>query len=111
MPSPFLATRYHSLIVCENTLPASLQITARTSDGLPMALRHTEWPLYGVQFHPESILTDHGHRLLTNFLRLAGISALIPDNELPRERSLVTECLPERESVEQAWTTDTPLHW
>ncbi|MBS0261536.1 MAG: aminodeoxychorismate/anthranilate synthase component II [Planctomycetes bacterium] len=73
LPNPLRATRYHSLIAEEQSLPACLRITARTADGLPMALAHTTWPAYGVQFHPESILTEAGHRLLANFLRLAGI--------------------------------------
>jgi anthranilate synthase/aminodeoxychorismate synthase-like glutamine amidotransferase len=67
MPSPFNATRYHSLIV-EEPLPDSLQIIAFTSEGEVMGLRHKEYPVVGVQFHPESILTEHGHRLLENFL-------------------------------------------
>jgi anthranilate/para-aminobenzoate synthase component II len=61
------ATRYHSLIVEEATLPAELQITARTRDGIPMALVHKHRPIYGVQFHPESVLTQNGRRLLENF--------------------------------------------
>jgi anthranilate synthase component 2 len=74
IPSPFRAMRYHSLIVDESTLPKDLVVTARTGDGIPMAMEHRDWPLYGVQFHPESILTRHGRRLLANFLDLAGIS-------------------------------------
>ena len=73
LPNPLRATRYHSLIVDEPSLPHELEITARTADGIPMALQHREWPLYGVQFHPESILTEGGHRILRNFLKLAGI--------------------------------------
>lgn len=68
VPSPFTATRYHSLIVDEATLPASLQITARSEDGLIMGVQHKDYPLYGVQFHPESILTSEGKKLLQNFL-------------------------------------------
>ena len=68
IPSPFVATRYHSLIVDEGTLPASLRITARSDDGLLMAFRHEADPTFGVQFHPESVMTKHGPRLLTNFL-------------------------------------------
>ncbi|HFQ93747.1 MAG TPA: aminodeoxychorismate/anthranilate synthase component II, partial [Anaerolineae bacterium] len=67
IPSPFQATRYHSLIV-EEPLPDCLEVTAFTSDGEVMALRHKEYPVAGVQFHPESILTEHGRRLLQNFL-------------------------------------------
>jgi anthranilate synthase/aminodeoxychorismate synthase-like glutamine amidotransferase len=73
LPNPMQATRYHSLIVEEATLPRELQITARTRDGIPMALRHKHRPLFGVQFHPESVLTQNGRRLLENFLLLAGL--------------------------------------
>jgi anthranilate synthase/aminodeoxychorismate synthase-like glutamine amidotransferase len=73
LPNPLRATRYHSLIVDEQTLPAELRVVARTADGIPMALEHATWPAFGVQFHPESILTDSGHRLLANFLSLAGL--------------------------------------
>jgi len=67
VPSPFNATRYHSLIV-EEPLPDCLQITAFTSEGEVMALQHKDYPVLGVQFHPESILTEHGKRILANFL-------------------------------------------
>lgn len=70
LPSPFPATRYHSLTVDPATLPASLRATAETRDGVLMGLEHVEHPLYGVQFHPESILTQEGKRLLANFLEL-----------------------------------------
>jgi anthranilate synthase/aminodeoxychorismate synthase-like glutamine amidotransferase len=70
LPTPFTATRYHSLLVCRTGLPADLQIQATTSDGEIMALRHRTLPVWGVQFHPESILTEHGHTLLANFLAL-----------------------------------------
>jgi len=70
MARPFEATRYHSLIVEENTLPDCLHITARTIDGEIMGLQHKELPIYGVQFHPESILTADGRRLLRNFVEL-----------------------------------------
>jgi anthranilate synthase component II len=66
---PFVASRYHSLVVSESGLPSDLEVTARTrDDGLIMGLRHREWPVHGVQFHPESILTGEGHRILRNFL-------------------------------------------
>jgi len=68
LPSPFAATRYHSLIVERATLPPELEVTAETDDGLVMGLRHREYPIEGVQFHPESILTREGKRLLANFL-------------------------------------------
>ncbi|NWH08922.1 MAG: aminodeoxychorismate/anthranilate synthase component II [Alphaproteobacteria bacterium] len=71
LPSPFKATRYHSLIVERASLPGAFDITALTDDGLIMGLQHTSLPLHGVQFHPESIATEHGHRLLQNFLHLA----------------------------------------
>jgi anthranilate synthase/aminodeoxychorismate synthase-like glutamine amidotransferase len=68
VPSPFTGTRYHSLIVDRNTLPLCLEVTAWTSDGLIMGLRHREYPVYGVQFHPESIATEYGKEILNNFL-------------------------------------------
>jgi anthranilate synthase/aminodeoxychorismate synthase-like glutamine amidotransferase len=71
LKTPFAATRYHSLIVRAETLPASLIATAHTEDGLIMGLRHRTHPIYGVQFHPESIASEHGHDLLRNFLALA----------------------------------------
>jgi anthranilate synthase/aminodeoxychorismate synthase-like glutamine amidotransferase len=70
IPSPFTATRYHSLIVEKDSLPDCLEITAWTDMGEIMGLRHRELPVEGVQFHPESILTEYGHDLLANFLRL-----------------------------------------
>ncbi len=71
LPDPFEATRYHSLVVDPATLPEELEVTARTADGVVMGLRHRRHPIHGVQFHPESILTEGGHALLANFLRLA----------------------------------------
>ncbi|MBX6322086.1 MAG: aminodeoxychorismate/anthranilate synthase component II [Rhodospirillaceae bacterium] len=76
LPSPFAATRYHSLTVDRATLPAELEVTAYSEDGLVMGLRHRSLPIDGVQFHPESIATEHGHRLLANFLRGAGLNAV-----------------------------------
>ncbi|MCS6986519.1 MAG: aminodeoxychorismate/anthranilate synthase component II [Sphingomonadaceae bacterium] len=73
IPSPFRATRYHSLVAEPATLPAVLDITAWADDGTIMGLAHRDRPLFGVQFHPESIATEHGHRLLANFLDLAGV--------------------------------------
>lgn len=70
LPSPFVVTRYHSLAVKRDTLPDCLEITAQTEDGEIMGLRHTTLPVYGVQFHPESILSEHGHALLQNFLNI-----------------------------------------
>jgi len=74
LPNGFEATRYHSLIVEAATLPSALSVTARTADGLIMALEHRSQPVYGVQFHPESIASAHGHAILANFLTLAGVS-------------------------------------
>jgi anthranilate synthase/aminodeoxychorismate synthase-like glutamine amidotransferase len=71
LPNPLTATRYHSLVVARDTLPEVLEVTATSEDGLVMGLRHWELPVEGVQFHPESILTDAGHALLRNFLELA----------------------------------------
>ncbi|HWO55838.1 aminodeoxychorismate/anthranilate synthase component II [Paenibacillus sp. JTLBN-2024] len=69
LPSPFTATRYHSLLVERSTLPDCLEVTAETEEGEIMGLRHKEYPIEGVQFHPESIITDHGHQMLRNFLK------------------------------------------
>jgi anthranilate synthase component 2 len=73
---PFEATRYHSLVVDRDSVPGELEITAETKDGLVMGLSHKSHPVHGVQFHPESIETQHGHRLLRNFLELARAGAL-----------------------------------
>jgi anthranilate synthase component 2 len=69
--NPFQATRYHSLVVERQSLPAELEVTAATDDGIVMGLSHTHFPIHGVQFHPESILSEHGHHILRNFLGLA----------------------------------------
>src|SRR5690606_20131695 len=73
LPHALMATRHHSLIVDEDSLPPVLTITARSADGAIMGLEHRQWPVVGVQFHPESVLTIGGHTLLGNFLSLAGI--------------------------------------
>jgi anthranilate synthase component 2 len=78
IPSPFTATRYHSLVVEWESLPAELEVTAWTADDVIMGLRHRELPIHGVQFHPESIASEHGHHLLANFLQLAGHNARRP---------------------------------
>jgi anthranilate synthase component II len=73
LPSPFTATRYHSLIVTD--IPDDLVVNATAADASVMGVRHRDLPIHGVQFHPESIATEHGHAMLANFLRLAGIEA------------------------------------
>src|SRR5918992_2769839 len=72
LPSPFVATRYHSLSIRPDTLPAALEVNGRTEGGVIMAVRHRELPVVGVQFHPESVLTEGGHRLLANWMAGAG---------------------------------------
>ena len=72
LPSPFQATRYHSLVVERDSLPDCLEVAAETEDGVIMGVRHRELPIHGVQFHPESIASEHGHALLRNFLAIAG---------------------------------------
>ncbi len=78
LPAPLWAGRYHSLCVNEKSLPDTMRVTARSDDGVVMALAHATRPLFGVQFHPESVLTEGGHRLLSNFLTLAGVAHTIP---------------------------------
>ncbi|WP_291379252.1 aminodeoxychorismate/anthranilate synthase component II [Demequina sp.] len=73
LPSPFTATRYHSLAVENPSVPLELEVTATTANGIIMGLRHRELPLHGVQFHPESVLTEGGHRLLANWLEVCGM--------------------------------------
>ncbi len=75
LPSPFEATRYHSLVVERETLPEALEITAELDDGVIMGLRHRDLPIEGVQFHPESIATQHGHAMLRNFLDRLPVAA------------------------------------
>ena len=88
LPSPFRATRYHSLVIAPASVPAELEVLATSEDGEIMAVRHTRHPVHGVQFHPESVLTEHGYRLLDHFLHgipaeprvlpLAADGALVP---------------------------------
>ncbi len=85
LPSPFEATRYHSLTVERDSLPGCLEITAETEDGLIMGVQHTELPVFGVQFHPESIASEHGHALLGNFLAAAGHNVVHRSAEPPRQ--------------------------
>ena len=72
LPDPFTATRYHSLTILPETMPAELELTARTDGGVIMGVQHVELPIHGVQFHPESILTEGGHRMLANWLGICG---------------------------------------
>jgi anthranilate synthase component 2 len=89
IPSPFLATRYHSLVVDPATLSGELAATAWTPDGILMGLRHASRPTWGVQFHPEAVLSEHGHALLRNFLALGrredppGLASGLPARETP----------------------------
>ena len=75
LPAPLLATRYHSLVVDPASLPPELEVNATLEDGTIMGLRHRELPIHGVQFHPESIRTEHGHKLLDNFLKTLKVAA------------------------------------
>ena len=93
LPQPFTATRYHSLAVVDGTVPDELEVSARTAGGVIMGLRHREFPLEGVQFHPESVLTQGGHRLLANWLARCGDPAaagLVPPLEQDVERLRVS---------------------
>jgi para-aminobenzoate synthetase component II len=71
IPDPFSATRYHSLVIRRETMPDCLEVTAETDEGEIMGIRHRDYPIWGVQFHPESILTEHGREIMRNFLRLS----------------------------------------
>ncbi len=86
LPDPFVATRYHSLTVLPETIPGELEVTGRTESGIVMALAHRELPIHGVQFHPESVLTQGGHRMLANWLRVCGYD--VPE---PRVAALEAE--------------------
>jgi para-aminobenzoate synthetase component II len=92
LPDPFIATRYHSLAVLDSDLPSSLEVTARTASGVIMGLRHRELAVEGVQFHPESVLTQGGHRMLANWLATCGdpsAGALVPELAARVERQRV----------------------
>ncbi len=73
VPQPFTATRYHSLAIVDSTMPDALEITSKTTGGVIMGVRHRDAPIYGVQFHPESVLTEGGYRMLGNWLAVAGL--------------------------------------
>jgi para-aminobenzoate synthetase component 2 len=92
LPSPFTATRYHSLAAVEPDLPPTLEVTARTAGGVIMGLRHRDLPVEGVQFHPESVLTQGGHRMLANWLGMCGdpdAADLVPELAARVERQRV----------------------
>jgi anthranilate synthase component II len=91
VPNPLAVGRYHSLAVEEQSLPASLRVTARTDDGIVMGLAHRDWPLCGLQFHPESILTSCGYQILANFLQLAGIEVHADAGGIEEDRPAVDE--------------------
>ncbi len=94
LPSPFTATRYHSLAVVESTLPPEIEVTGRTESGVVMAMRHRSLPIEGVQFHPESVLTQGGHLMLANWLAMCGYPAA-----LERAPELVDEVEARRRSA------------
>jgi len=77
LPDPFTATRYHSLAVVESTLPGEIEVTGRTDSGIVMSMRHRELPIEGVQFHPESVLTEGGHTMLANWLATCGLPSAL----------------------------------
>lgn len=77
IPDRFQATRYHSLTIEPESNPECLEVTAKTEDGIIMGIQHRELPVYGVQFHPESIITEHGHKMLENFLNLSKVTGSI----------------------------------
>ncbi len=97
LPNPFRACRYHSLAVEEASLPECLKVTARTKDGVIMGLQHKTLPIFGLQFHPESVLTEGGFELLAGFLRLSGLKlpAAIPDIASERHEPESDQRLPE----------------
>lgn len=104
LANPFRAMRYHSLLVREASMPDDLRAIAHTAEGLVMAIEHRNWPMFGVQFHPESVLTEGGHQLLANFLRIAGIASapapagefLQPDREEPDWHATQIDAIPGR---------------
>ncbi len=107
--SPFSAARYHSLIAKRESLPPELQVIAESSDGLVMAVAHRHVPVVGLQFHPESILTQHGYRLLANFLEFAGLSyhpaqPMTLDRDIHQQRNFV------QQELTTASLSDTAQH-
>jgi len=90
LPDGFRATRYHSLAVSEETLPAEIEVTARTDSGVIMGLRHRSSPLVGVQFHPESVLTEGGHQLLGRWMQDAGCEGAAERGALRHPRGITS---------------------
>ncbi|NQV28341.1 MAG: aminodeoxychorismate/anthranilate synthase component II [Rhodopirellula sp.] len=115
LPNPLRVARYHSLVADPQSMPDELAVTSQTDDGLIMAFEHRQYPTFGVQFHPESILTQMGHQLIRNFLEIAGIETpLFPSGDSLGAsgigRYIATELDPE---VDHRWDNnpDKPLHW
>lgn len=108
LPDPFTATRYHSLTILPETLPPELEVTARTRGGVIMAVRHVELPIHGVQFHPESILTEGGHRMLANWLGYCGEA---PQESLVRrlEQEVAETVRHATQGLDRQITTRTPV--
>jgi anthranilate synthase/aminodeoxychorismate synthase-like glutamine amidotransferase len=104
LPNPLRAGRYHSLCIVEETLPSELRVTARAEDGVVMAIEHVSRSLFGVQFHPESVLTECGHRLLANFLSTVGLDTeSIPAGDLPISGATT--------SYDARPVAGIPIHW
>ena len=102
---PLQVGRYHSLVIDSATLPPDLEVVAETMDGVPMAVQHRRWAIHGVQFHPESVLTEQGHHLLRNFLTLAHIATgALPPGDLLSDFGGNPE-------VETGIAPGAPLHW
>ncbi|EGD54580.1 aminodeoxychorismate/anthranilate synthase component II [Gordonia neofelifaecis] len=91
LPQPFVATRYHSLTVAPETVPDEIEVIGRTDTGIVMAMRHRELPIHGVQFHPESVLTEGGHRMLANWLRVCGLE--VPESTVAELESQMAKAL------------------
>ena len=122
VPNPCRVTRYHSLVADETSLPESLQVTARTNDGLIMAFEHLSLPVFGVQFHPEAVLTQDGHRLLANFLTAAGLPVTAAADLSAMSDALGSEGLAQKTAAsfssddeDGGWPFseqgNRPLHW
>jgi anthranilate synthase component 2 len=115
LPGPLRVTRYHSLVADEKSLPDELKVTSRTDDGLVMAFEHREHPIFGVQFHPESILTQMGHALMRNVLLLAGLEpSALPAGDSLGTTGIGLDVATRLESeFDQPWDhdPDKPLHW